>query len=179
MVDTAPPPAEAVHTLGIESTGEGSDAEWDAGLFPLEEEDEDPVETPQLSWAAQFGIKGRQLLASPAYTASMLVLTVYALFGNDLRLLAFDSRVDEGFFVLAAITFFAFCFDLLLASLVRSQADATQPRSGNACQRAVGFKGYFLSFFFWLDFVAAVSVIPEIPWIWEPLIGESSSAFHS
>lgn len=35
--------------------------------------------------------------------------------------------------------------------------------------------GYFLGFFFWLDLVAAFSLVPDIPWFWYPMIGLSAS----
>jgi hypothetical protein len=28
-----------------------------------------------------------------------------------------------------------------------------------------------LSFYFWLDFIATVSLLPDIGWIWNPIIG--------
>jgi len=122
--------------------------------------------------AAQLG---QALLASPIYTGIMLVLTVFALFGEDLRVLAFPSSADDGFNAVASFTFFAFVFDLLLASFSRtsrSTKDAATA-SGNALQEKFGIKGYFLSFFFWLDFVAALSIVTEIPWIWSLIVGRS------
>ncbi len=122
---------------------------------------------------------GQTLLASPIYTGVMLVLTVFALFGEDLRILAFSSSADDGFNAVASFTFFAFVFDLLLASFSRTSwasADATAA-SGNALQQKFKIRGYFLSFFFWLDFVAALSLITEIPWIWSFVVGEWAAAF--
>ena len=37
-------------------------------------------------------------------------------------------------------------------------------------------ENYIGSFYFWLDFVATVSLIPDIGWIWNPLVGEGSSS---
>lgn len=118
---------------------------------------------------------GQHLLASPIYTGVMLVLTVFALFGEDLRVLTFPASADNGFNGVASFTFFAFVFDLLLASFSRTSLaikDSTTA-SGNALQEKFGIKGYFLSFFFWLDFVAALSIITEIPWIWSLIVGKS------
>jgi hypothetical protein len=32
-------------------------------------------------------------------------------------------------------------------------------------------KGYWWSFYFWLDLIATVSLIPDIGWIWNPIVG--------
>ena len=38
--------------------------------------------------------------------------------------------------------------------------------------RSYAQEEYVYSFFFWLDIISTVSMIPDIPWIWEPIIGE-------
>ena len=34
---------------------------------------------------------------------------------------------------------------------------------------SVARKGFFLGFYFWLDFLATVSLVPDIGWLWDPL----------
>ena len=36
--------------------------------------------------------------------------------------------------------------------------------------------GYFLSFFFWLDVVSTITMIPDIGWIWSLIISGKNSA---
>ena len=79
----------------------------------------------------------------------MTTLTVYALFGDDLRILAFPKKSDPIFFALSVMCLVFFSAELLMAYLSK--------------------KEYRLSFYFWLDFIAMVSLIPDIGWIWNPL----------
>jgi len=34
---------------------------------------------------------------------------------------------------------------------------------------------YMYSFFFWLDIISTVTMITDIPWLWDPIIGASGS----
>lgn len=81
----------------------------------------------------------------------MTVLTIYALFGDDLRLLATEKSADPVFYGITVSCLFFFGLELGLGSWTK--------------------EGYFLGFFFWLDFVATVSLIPDIGWIWDPIMG--------
>ena len=36
---------------------------------------------------------------------------------------------------------------------------------------AIAKEDYFNGFFFWLDFVSTISMIPDCGWIWDPLMG--------
>lgn len=36
---------------------------------------------------------------------------------------------------------------------------------------SVATEGYFLGFYFWLDFVATISLITDIGYIWDEIIG--------
>lgn len=172
------PDQQRAQTLGIEWNPDSTDDQGGHGLYAVEEGDEDAsAPAPPMPLQQRLAQAGQRVLANPVYTGLMLLLTLYALFGSDIRILAFEKDADDTFFALSAFTFFAFCFDLVLASAVRSKLTHAPGRSANACQRQCRVKGYFLSFFFWLDFVAALSVITEIPWIWEP-IGAAMLAFR-
>ena len=39
------------------------------------------------------------------------------------------------------------------------------------CLASIAKEGYFLGFYFWLDFVATVSLLTDIGWIWNEIIG--------
>jgi hypothetical protein len=88
------------------------------------------------------------------FTTGMTVLTVYALFGDDLRLLATTKDADTTFYSISVVCLFFFALEVVLASIVKDQ--------------------YWLGFFFWLDVVATVSLIPDIAWIWDPIVGDNS-----
>lgn len=84
----------------------------------------------------------------------MTLVTIYALFGDDVRSTAFNSSVDNAFYSISIVCFFLFTIEILLASI--SKYD------------------YFLSFYFWLDIIATLSLIFDIGWIWDPVTGGSS-----
>ena len=78
--------------------------------------------------------------------------TIYALLGDDLRLLVFTKEVDEIFTVLSGLALLAFSVEIVLAS--------------------IGIPDYFSSFFFWLDLISTVSIIADIPPIWDAIVAQ-------
>ena len=83
---------------------------------------------------------------STAATIWMTILTVYALFADDIRVLAFTVHEDDVFYGLSAVCLFFFAFELILSSWAKP--------------------GYLGSFYFWLDLVATLSLIPDVGWLW-------------
>ena len=81
----------------------------------------------------------------------MALFTVFALFGDDIRLSTCAKSSDDVFFGISAVTFLAFLAELLLTHFARSD--------------------YTGGFYFWLDFIAMLSIVPDIGWLWEPLTG--------
>ena len=79
------------------------------------------------------------------------VVTIFALYGDDIRLLALPKSADVVFHWLS---FFAL---LLFVSEMSMQSYSIQ--------------GYKFSFDFWLDFVSTFSLIPDIAFLWELIIG--------
>lgn len=75
----------------------------------------------------------------------MTILTIYALFGDDLKMLAFMEKADDVFNSISIVCLFFFAIELVMTSLCKDE--------------------YRLSFYFWLDFIAMVSLIPDIGWI--------------
>lgn len=74
----------------------------------------------------------------------MTVITLYALFSEDIVLMTTSVDFDPYFFSGLVISFILFLLELLLQSCVVDD-----------------FK---YSFFFWLDFVATFSLVIDIPW---------------
>jgi len=85
----------------------------------------------------------------------MTVITFYALFFDDIRMIFFDKSQDDGFFAISLFGMIAFTIEIFLAALVMDN--------------------YNNSFFFWLDLVSTISMIPDIGWIWDPLTGGGST----
>jgi hypothetical protein len=81
----------------------------------------------------------------------MSLITLYALFGDDIRLVCVGIKFDDIFFGISLATLFFFLVEIGLCS--------------------VSQKHYFLSFFFWLDIISTVSLIFDIGWIWDAITG--------
>lgn len=77
---------------------------------------------------------------------SMTIITVYALFGDDVKIAFFERSADEAFNYITTICLVLFVVEITLNSLSQ--------------------EGYFNSFYFWLDIISTVSLITDISWIW-------------
>jgi hypothetical protein len=78
-------------------------------------------------------------------TAVMTITTLYALIGDDIRLWLTTKDADVFFGVGFVLSLILFSLELLLNSTV--------------------VEGFKYSFFFWLDIIATLSLIPDISWI--------------
>jgi len=79
----------------------------------------------------------------------MAIVTLWVLYGDDIRLVATEKPADPYFFITFLICLVLFILELIANSVVLDD--------------------YKFSFFFWLDVVAVLSMIPDIPYIYEPL----------
>ena len=87
-----------------------------------------------------------------AYIYIMTFLTVYALFGDDIRLVFFTKYEDFYFNIMTSIALFAFVVEIIISSLAKREE-------------------YLFSFYFWLDVISTMSLIFDISWIWDSLTG--------
>lgn len=102
----------------------------------------------QPKWdSAKHGIS--KLLDHKVYTIFMTIMTIYALFGDDLRVVAFPVSCDEYFYTITTICMFFFAVEIVLASIAKPD--------------------YFLGFYFWLDCIATASLIFDIGFLWDYL----------
>ena len=86
----------------------------------------------------------------------MSTITVYTLFFDDIRVLTLAMSEDGICYGITSFCFAAFMIEIILASTAREE--------------------YFLSFFFWLDLVSTLSMIPDIGWLWNLIIGQGNGA---
>jgi len=84
----------------------------------------------------------------------MTMITIYALFFDDLRIILFTKELDDLFYGITLFGMICFTLEISLASYSKED--------------------YIMSFFFWLDIVSTVSMIPDCGWIWDPIIGAGS-----
>lgn len=92
----------------------------------------------------------RDFIDGKYVTILMSFITLWVLFGENIRLLAAAKSEDEGFFASYMVCLVMFILELILFSLF--------------------MEDYKFSFFFWLDLVATLSLLPDIPYILDPMI---------
>jgi hypothetical protein len=85
----------------------------------------------------------------------MTLVTIYALLGDDLKLLTTTKEADIYFTWCTSIALVLFMIELILAS--------------------IGKEGYLNSFFYWLDLVSTLSLVTDIPPIWNQIIGDTDT----
>jgi len=85
----------------------------------------------------------------------MTLVTIYALLGDDLKLLTTTKEADIYFTWCTSIALVLFMIELILAS--------------------IGKEGYLNSFFYWLDLVSTLSLVTDIPPIWNQIIGDTAT----
>ena len=81
----------------------------------------------------------------------MMLVVIYSLFGNDIKLGFMDKKSDEFFDWMTTIALMLFTFEIIAMSLVN--------------------EGFFLGFYFWLDVMSTVSMITDISVLWNSLTG--------
>lgn len=74
----------------------------------------------------------------------MTIITIYALFGDDIRVLSTDKDGDPYFWGLNIFCMVAFTLEIIVSSLAKH--------------------GYWNSFFFWLDVISTLSILLDIGW---------------
>ena len=86
----------------------------------------------------------------------MTLITVYALYFDDIRMIFLPKNLDDIFYGITLVGMICFTLEILIAGYAKDD--------------------YLYSFFFWLDIVSTVSMIPDCGWIWDPMIGDSGNA---
>lgn len=89
--------------------------------------------------------KIRELSEGKMVTIVMMIVTIFALIGDDFRVWFFTNKADPYFYIGLIFSLVAFTTEILVNSCVIDE-----------------FK---YSFFFWLDIVATCSIIIDIEWV--------------
>ena len=107
----------------------------------------------RLKW---FRKKLERFLEHYIFVGIMTVLTIYALFADDIRQLIGNKDVDTGFYIMASVCLAMFSLEIFLSCLAKP--------------------GYFLGFFFWLDVISTASLIFDIGWISNLIFGTGNGS---
>ena len=98
----------------------------------------------------RFKLAIRKFLDHYVTVIFMTLLTIYALFFDDIRILAFSKKYDDIFYGITAAGVLLFFIEICLASYAIPE--------------------YPLHFFFYLDIISTLSMIPDCGWIWQLII---------
>ena len=85
----------------------------------------------------------------------MSILTIYALFSSDIQAAFLRIEVDYAFNIIQCILVGIFTLEWVLNIIAKVD--------------------YILSFFFWLDLIATISLIQDIDWVMNPVLGYGSA----
>ena len=85
----------------------------------------------------------------------MMTVTLFVLFGDDVRILYFNQSADGAFAFFTSLSFILFVLEIILHTWVKSDFS----------RGIFQVKGYAFSFFFWLDLLAVLSMIPDVAWL--------------
>jgi len=83
-----------------------------------------------------------KILESGWFMLAVNTLTVYSLFGDNIRIMATRQSADLGFDIVTILTLSLFCIEMVLSIAEK--------------------KDYLCSFFFWLDLMSTLSIILDI-----------------
>lgn len=90
---------------------------------------------------------------NPLFIFVTTLLTVYALIGDDIRLICTDKPDDIAFNVMVLLCLVIFGVETVISSLGKSD--------------------YFLGFFFWLDVISTVSLVLDLTWVTDSIAQQS------
>jgi hypothetical protein len=91
------------------------------------------------------------IVDSNYFIAFMTFLTIIALFSNDLQSVWLDSDMDLSFDIMQSCLLLFFSIEIIMTCLAK--------------------RGYMGSFFFWLDLISTISLIQDITFIFNNIIG--------
>ena len=103
-----------------------------------------------------FPSKMVKILDSTTVLIAMIIVTFYTLFSDDIRISSFPMSTDSVFFGLSSCALAFFGIEMILCFIFKPE--------------------YRWSFYFWLDLIATISIIPDIGWIWDTIVGLKSAS---
>ena len=102
------------------------------------------------------GPKIIEYLESKKVTITMSIITVYTLFVPDIQAISAPKSADDAFSSVIVACLFLFSVELILSFVYKPD--------------------YKWSFYFYLDFLATLSLFADITWVWDSMIGVSTNS---
>lgn len=129
-----------------------ADAAADGAAVPQKKKTHSRLEAKDTSKTKIRSACAAKLLEQPWFITVTTVLTVYALFGDDLRLWATEKSTDVTFYILSLLALIVFVVELFVTIL-------GQPYYFDL---SVWPRFALPSFYFWLDLAATGSMVPDV-----------------
>ena len=127
--------------------------------------------SPNLNFRTQFERKAKmyitKLLDNNIVVSFMMLLTMWALFSNDIKAAAAPKQADDGFAVVITIAFFLFVLEIILTCYVNPnyiKLPDWDPLPHETQMDTWIRRMTFGDFYFWLDWLATLTLLFEIPW---------------
>ena len=92
-------------------------------------------------------IKLKKILDNKYFNYVLTFFTIFALFGDDFRILIFTKKLDDLFNILIILTMIFFSIEIIIS--------------------IYALDDYFNSFFFWLDIISTITLILDLSWVSE------------
>jgi len=109
-----------------------------------------------------------QFVEHPLAQTTMALITIYALYGDDVRAYSAPPSKDYGFTVMNSIAFFMFMCECMLLAFAKPGYFKWGSLEGEPLSWRNAYKLLLIgSFYFWLEVVATASLIFEISWMYE------------
>lgn len=108
------------------------------------------------------------IVESKVVVAIMSVYTIWALFSDDIRLSGTGKSADLGFEVVISIGFFLFVFEILAACFYKDGYLHIEDWNSKRGESIIGTwmrRLQFGSFYFWLDWIATLTLLFEMSWL--------------
>jgi hypothetical protein len=119
---------------------------------PINEPKKEPKPRSKLSVKAQIVKLSNTIVDNYFFIGFMTTWTVVALFLSDIE--SFCPReVDRPFDMVQTFLLFIFTLEVVLTAIAK--------------------KDYLWSFFFWLDVISTISLLEDVTWMFNPLLGIS------
>ncbi len=117
---------------------------------------------------AKMKARMQNVAEGPVVSSIMMIMTLWSLFDEDIRLYATKPEADLAFMVIISIIFFAFWIEIFAACLYRNEyfqyPDLSNFSDPNPRVRLMNYFA-FGSFYVWSDILATISLISEVKFL--------------